>query len=89
VQNIPVVASIPASILGACLPPGTLAGPGEFLIDQTECPVSNPPPMTMSINIPERVLLINVARMSDLRGGTADSGTSVPKLLQRLGLSEN
>jgi len=45
--------------------------------------------MTMSINIPERVLLINVARMSDLRGGTADSGTSVPKLLQRLGLSEN
>jgi hypothetical protein len=61
----------------------------KFLINQTECPVSNPPPMTMIINIPERALLINVARMSDLGGGTADSGTSVPKLLQRLGLSEN
>jgi hypothetical protein len=43
----------------------------KFLIDQTECPVSNPPPMTMIINIPERVLLIKVARMSDLRGDTA------------------
>lgn len=43
----------------------------KFLIDQTECPVSNPPPMTMIINIPERVLLIKVARMSDMRGDTA------------------
>jgi LytTR family transcriptional regulator, CO-responsive transcriptional regulator RcoM len=42
----------------------------RFLIDQTECPVSNPPPMTMIINIPERVLLIKVARMADLRGDT-------------------
>ena len=43
----------------------------KFLIDQAECPVSNPPPMTMIINIPERVLLIKVAKMSDLRGDTA------------------
>jgi len=43
----------------------------RFLIDQAECPVSNPPPMTMIINIPERVLLIKVARMSDLRGDTS------------------
>jgi len=43
----------------------------KFLIDQTECPVSNPPPMTMIINIPERVLLIKVARMSDMHGDTA------------------
>jgi hypothetical protein len=43
----------------------------KFLIDQTECPVSNPPPMTMIINIPERVLLIKVARMADLHGDTA------------------
>ena len=27
----------------------------KFLLDQAECPVSNPPPMTMIINIPERV----------------------------------
>ncbi|GAB4473608.1 MAG: LytTR family transcriptional regulator DNA-binding domain-containing protein [Burkholderiaceae bacterium] len=43
----------------------------KFLLDQAECPVSNPPPMTMIINIPERVLLIKVAKMSDLNGETA------------------
>ncbi len=43
----------------------------KFLIDQAECPVSNPPPMTMIINIPERVLLIKVSKLSDLRGDTA------------------
>jgi len=42
----------------------------RFLIDQAECPVSNPPPMTMIINIPERVLLIKVTKMSDERGDT-------------------
>jgi nitrogen fixation/metabolism regulation signal transduction histidine kinase len=40
----------------------------KFLLDQAECPVSNPPPMTMIINIPERVLLIKVTKVSDLRG---------------------
>lgn len=43
----------------------------KFLIDQTECPVSNPPPMTMIINIPERVLLIKVTKMVDMLGDTA------------------
>jgi DNA-binding LytR/AlgR family response regulator len=42
----------------------------KFLIDQAECPVSNPPPMTMIINIPERVLLVKVTKMSDERGDT-------------------
>lgn len=42
----------------------------KFLLDQAECPVSNPPLMTMIINIPERVLLIKVTKMSDLRGDT-------------------
>jgi hypothetical protein len=38
----------------------------EFMLDQAVvCPVSNPPPMTMIINIPERVLLIKVTRLSD------------------------
>jgi DNA-binding LytR/AlgR family response regulator len=37
-----------------------------FLLDQAgTCPLSNPPPMTMIINIPERVLLIRVSRLSD------------------------
>lgn len=43
----------------------------KFLLDQAECPVSNPPPMTMIINIPERVLLIKVTKLSDLRGDNA------------------
>jgi hypothetical protein len=42
----------------------------KFLLDQAECPVSNPPLMTMIINIPERVLLIKVSKMSDMRGDT-------------------
>jgi DNA-binding LytR/AlgR family response regulator len=38
----------------------------EFLLDQAaKCPVANPPPMTMIINIPERVLLIKVTRLTD------------------------
>ena len=43
----------------------------RFLLDQAECPVGNPPPMTMIINIPERVLLIKVTKLSDLRDQTA------------------
>lgn len=38
----------------------------EFMLDQAgQCPVQAPPPMTMIINIPERVLLIKVTRMAD------------------------
>lgn len=38
----------------------------EFLLDQAaRCPVAAPPPMTMIINIPERVLLIKVSRLTD------------------------
>lgn len=41
----------------------------EFMLDQAaQCPVANPPPMAMIINIPERVLLIKVARLSDGAG---------------------
>ena len=40
----------------------------QFLLDQAKCPISNPPPMTMIINIPERVLLIKVGKISDLAG---------------------
>ncbi len=43
----------------------------KFLLDQAECPVSNPPPMTMIINIPERVLLIKVTKLADMSGDTA------------------
>lgn len=41
----------------------------EFMLDQAaQCPVANPPPMTMMISIPERILLIKVTRMSDGAG---------------------
>ncbi|MCU0969066.1 MAG: LytTR family transcriptional regulator DNA-binding domain-containing protein [Rubrivivax sp.] len=44
----------------------------EFLLDQAaRCPVANPPPMAMIINIPERVLLIKVSRLSDAAGAPA------------------
>lgn len=43
----------------------------RFLLDQAECPVSNPPPMTMIINIPERVLLIKVCKLADAQGETS------------------
>ena len=37
----------------------------EFLLDQaSQCPVANPPPMTMINNIPERMLLIKVSHLS-------------------------
>jgi LytTR family transcriptional regulator, CO-responsive transcriptional regulator RcoM len=36
-----------------------------FMLDQAaQCPVATPPPMTMIINIPERVLLIKVSRLT-------------------------
>ncbi len=40
----------------------------QFLLDQAKCPVSNPPPMTMIINIPERLLLIKVGKIEGLAG---------------------
>ncbi len=43
----------------------------EFLLDQAAtCPVASPAPMTMIINIPERVLLIKVSRMTDATAAT-------------------
>lgn len=46
----------------------------DFLLAQAaasaQCPVSSPPPMTMIINIPERVLLIKVTRMGGADGAT-------------------
>ena len=44
----------------------------RWLLDQSSCPMDSPPPMTMMINIPERVLMIKVARMC---GEDGDVGT--------------
>lgn len=35
----------------------------EFLLDSASCPAESPPPMTMMINVPDRVLLIKVSKM--------------------------
>jgi len=44
----------------------------EFMLTQAAtCPVANPPLMTMIINIPERVLLIKVTRVTDFAGAPA------------------
>lgn len=32
------------------------------------CPVKSPPPVAMMINIPDRILMIKVSKMSDMRG---------------------
>lgn len=40
----------------------------QFLLEQADYPIDNPPPMTMLINIPERVLMINVTRLIDVNG---------------------
>lgn len=35
----------------------------QWLLESSACPVESPPPMTMMINIPDRVLLIKVSKM--------------------------
>jgi DNA-binding LytR/AlgR family response regulator len=39
-------------------------------LDKAQCPVSKPPLVAMIINMPERVLLTKVSKMSDLLGDT-------------------
>lgn len=43
-----------------------------FLLESSSCPAESPPPMTMMINVPDRVLLIKVAKMW---GKGEDQGT--------------
>lgn len=44
----------------------------RWLLEQSSCPAKSPPPMTMLINIPDRVLLIKVSKMV---GKDANAGT--------------
>lgn len=46
----------------------------QWLLETSECPVDSPPPMTMMINIPDRVLLIKVSKML---GEDSGLGTSM------------
>jgi LytTR family transcriptional regulator, CO-responsive transcriptional regulator RcoM len=68
-QVLPVDATQPYSRMVRDFHPERSRPKVEFLLDQAAvCPVASPPPMTMIINIPERVLLIKVSRMSDAAG---------------------
>lgn len=50
------------------LHPEKSRGTIRMLLDSSLCPVDSPPPMTMMINIPDRVLLIKVAKMFGSEG---------------------
>ena len=70
-QTLPVDETQPFSRMVLDFHPERSKPKVEFLLDQAaECPVASPPPMTMIINILERVLLIKVSRMSDGAGAT-------------------
>ena len=45
----------------------------QWLLESSECPVESPPPMTMMINIPDRVLLIKVSKMFGSEDGAGTS----------------
>ena len=65
---LPVETMLPFDRLVLSFHPDRSRPKVEFLLDQAaRCPAVNPPPMTMIINIPERVLLIKVTRLTDSR----------------------
>ncbi len=43
----------------------------EWLLKSSTCPVESPPPMTMMINTPDKVLLVKVSRMVGKNAGAA------------------
>jgi len=69
-RSLPVEEKLPFGRLVTGLHPEGSRAKVEFLIGQAECPVSNAPPMTMIINIPERMLLVKVSKIGDERGAT-------------------
>lgn len=69
-RTLPVEAKEPFDKIVLALHPERSQAKVKFLLDQAECPVSNPPPMAMIINIPERVLLIKVTKLADANGDT-------------------
>lgn len=69
-RSLPVKERLPFGKIVTSFHPESSRAKVQFLLGQAECPVNNAPPMAMIINIPERVLLIKVARMSDGDGET-------------------
>ena len=67
---LPVEEKLPFGKLVTAFHPKASRAKVQFLIGQAECPVNNAPPMTMIINIPERMLIIKVSKIADERGAT-------------------
>lgn len=70
-RALPVQDRLPFGKLVTTFHPEVSRAKVEFLLGQAECPVNNAPPMTMIINIPERVLLIKVSKIGDEQGATS------------------
>jgi LytTR family transcriptional regulator, CO-responsive transcriptional regulator RcoM len=70
-KSLPVQEKLPFGKLVTAFHPESSRAKVEFLIGQSECPMNNAPPMTMIINIPERMLLIKVSKIGD------DAGTTI------------
>ena len=69
-RSLPVGDKLPFGKIVTDFHPEAAKAKVKFLLGQAECPVNNAPPMAMMINIPERVLLIKVSKISDLQGAT-------------------
>ena len=69
-RALPVQEKMPFGKIVTSFHPEAAKAKLTFLLGQAECPVSDAPPMTMIINIPERVLLIKVSKMGDEQGVT-------------------
>jgi hypothetical protein len=67
-RSLPVQEKMPFGKIVTDFHPEAARPKVKFLLGQAECPVNNAPPMAMMINIPERVLLIKVSKLSDERG---------------------
>lgn len=69
-RSLPVEEKLPFGKLVTAFHPKASRAKLQFLIGQAECPVNDAPPMTMIINIPERMLIIKVSKIADERGVT-------------------
>lgn len=69
-RSLPVDEKLPFNKLVTDFHPEAAKAKVKFLLGQAECPVNNAPPMAMMINIPDRMLLIKVSKISDAQGQT-------------------
>lgn len=69
-RSLPVQEKLPFGKIVTTFHPEAARAKLKFLLGQAECPVNNAPPMTLMINIPDRVLLIKVSKMGDAQAAT-------------------